>query len=124
VAGLVRLADAYVLARNANWPTNIFSLVTGYLESGESPESAAMRETEEELGVRTQAARLIGHFPLPQLNELVIAYELRATGDLLLGDEIIEVKLVSRADLASFDFGPLTLTREIISSWLQDEASW
>lgn len=91
VAGLVRLSDNYVLARNTSWPANIFSLLTGVLENGESPEAAAVRETHEELGVRAQTTRFIGHFPLPQLNQLIIAYELRATGELVLGDEIAEV---------------------------------
>ena len=54
-----------------------------------------------------------------QLNQLLIAYELRATGELVLGDEIAEVKLVSQLELSAFDFGPLRLTSEIVSSWLQ-----
>ena len=121
VASLVRLSDGYVLARNANWPTGLFSFLTGFIESGEVPESAAVRETQEELGVRARSAHLIGHFPLAQLNQLVIAYEVRAAGELTLGDEIAEVRVVSQAELATFDFGPLSLTSEIVSSWLQRE---
>ena len=121
VASLVRLSDSYVLARNANWPVGLFSFLTGFIEKGEAPESAAVRETQEELGVRARSAHLIGHFPLAQLNQLVIAYEVRAAGALTLGDEIAEVKVVSRTELATFDFGPLTLTSEIVSFWLQGE---
>jgi NAD+ diphosphatase len=119
VASLVRLSDGYVLARNANWPAGLFSFLTGFIESGEAPESAAVRETHEELGVRTLSTHLIGHFPLVQLNQLVIAYEVRAAGEVTLGDEIAEVKVVSPTELATFDFGPLSLTSEIVSSWLQ-----
>jgi len=121
VASLVRLSDSYVLARSANWPAGLFSFLTGFIEKGEAPESAAVRETQEELGVRARSAHLIGHFPLAQLNQLVIAYEVRAAGELTLGDEIAEVKVVSPTELATFDFGPLTLTSEIVSSWLQGE---
>ena len=121
VASLVRLSDGYVLARNANWPAGLFSFLTGFIENGEAPESAAVRETQEELGVRARSAHLIGHFPLAQLNQLVIAYEVRAAGELTLGDEIAEVKVVSPTELATFDFGPLRLTSEIVSSWLQRE---
>jgi NAD+ diphosphatase len=44
VAVLVRVDDAYILARNADWPSDVFSVLTGFLEEGESPESAAIRE--------------------------------------------------------------------------------
>jgi NAD+ diphosphatase len=121
VASLVRLPDGYVLARNANWPAGLFSFLTGFIESGEAPESAAVRETQEELGVRARSAHLIGHFPLTQLNQLIIAYEVCAAGELTLGDEIAEVRVVSPTELTIFDFGPLRLTSEIVSSWLQRE---
>jgi NAD+ diphosphatase len=123
VASLVRLADSYVLARNANWPAGLFSVLTGFIENGEAPESAAARETLEELGVRARSTHLIGHFPLAQLNQLIIAYEVRAAGELTLGDEIAEVKVVSPTELATVDFGPLRLTSEIVSSWLQKVAA-
>lgn len=121
VASLVRLSESYVLARNAMWPAGLFSFLTGFIENGEAPESAAVRETQEELGVQVRSAHLIGHFPLAQLNQLVIAYEVRATGEVTLGDEIAEVKVVSPTELATFNFGPLGLTRDIVSSWLQRE---
>jgi NAD+ diphosphatase len=119
VASLVLLSDGYVLARNASWPAGLFSFLTGFIDKGETPESAAARETQEELGVRAQSAHLIGHFPVVQLNQLVIAYEVRAAGEVKLGDELAEVKVVSPTELATFDFGPLSLTSEIVSSWLQ-----
>jgi NADH pyrophosphatase NudC (nudix superfamily) len=117
----VRLSDTYVLARNASWPAGLFSFLTGFIENGEAPETAAVRETQEELGVKALSAHLIGHFPLARLNQLVIAYEVRAAGELTLSDEIAEVKVVSRTELAGFGFGPLSLTSEIVSSWLQRE---
>ena len=121
VAGLVQWADGYILARNASWPPNLFSLLTGFLENGESPENAVAREIQEELGVQAHGVRLIGHFPLPQLNQLIIAFEARAVGTLALDAEIAEVKVVSSDELANFDFGPLHLTRDIVRYWLQEE---
>jgi NADH pyrophosphatase NudC (nudix superfamily) len=95
----------------------MFSVLTGFLEEGESPEAAVVREIREELGVETESVEFIGHFPLPKLNQLIIAYVLRTTGALALDHEIAEVKIVSSDELASFDFGPLELTREIVSRW-------
>ena len=118
VAGLVQWQDRYLLARNVQWPAGIFSLLTGFLEEGESPETAVTREIREELGVNTQSVEFVGHFPLPRFKQLIIAYALRTTGKLALGDEIAEVKVLSPSQLAGFDFGPLELTRDVVSCWL------
>lgn len=119
VAALVRHQGNYVLARNVGWPKDIFSLLTGFLEEGEAPESAVAREVREELGLHSERLDFLGHFPLPEFNQLLIAYALDARGTLILNHEIAEVKSVSPDELASFDFGPLLLTRNIVSCWLE-----
>lgn len=118
VAGLVGFDGGYVLARNASWPKTMYSLITGFLETGEPPEKAIVRELSEELGLRVKRCDFIGHFPLPRFNQLLIAYFVDAEGNLKLGEEICDVKLVARDELSCFDFGPLTLTREIVDRWL------
>lgn len=95
----------------------MFSVITGFLERGESPDGAILRETEEELGLRSRECSFIGHFSLPELNQLIIAYAVEAYGELKLNDEIAEVKLVEPEQLASFDFGRLELTRAIVARW-------
>lgn len=119
VAGLVERDGEYVLARGADWPENIYSLITGYLEPGEAPEHAIRREVQEELGLATDRVSLIGHFPLLRFNQLIIAYSVVTNGDVRLDAEIAEVRLLSRQGLADFDFGPLELTREIVLHWLR-----
>ena len=123
VAGLVQWQDGYLLARNVSWPPGVFSLLTGFLEEGEPPEAAVAREVREELGVTTQSVDFVGHFPLPRFNQLIIAYALRTTGALALGEEISEVKVLSLIELAGFDFGPLELTRDVVSCWLRKLAT-
>lgn len=120
VAGLVSLDDRFVLARNSQWPKDIYSLLTGFLESGEAPENAIVREVREELGVNAHSPKLIGHFAVSELNQLIIAFELKATGPLDLGQEISDVKLFSLDELAEYDFGPLVATRAIVSKWLDE----
>jgi NADH pyrophosphatase NudC (nudix superfamily) len=118
VAGLVQWGDRYVLARNSAWPPALFSILTGFLDEREAPEVAIVREIREELGVQTESIDLIGLFPLPRNNQLIVAYALRTTGEPVLSDEIAEIKLVSPDELATFDFGPLELTRDIVLKWL------
>lgn len=123
VAGLVHREGRYILARNAEWPSGRFSLITGFLETGETPEDAIVRETREELGLQGGDCRLIGHFALPVFNQIIVAYAVEAQGELTLSDEIAEVLWVAECDLASFDFGALALTRDIVDRWLERSAS-
>lgn len=120
VAGLVQWRGQYILARNAAWPSDIFSLVTGFLERGEFPQAAVAREVQEELGLDVEHVVFIGHFPLPELNQLIVAYAISARGTVALDEEIAEIKLLKPDELPNFDFGPLTLTRNIVSSWLSE----
>jgi len=123
VAGLVRHEGRYILARNAQWPAGMFSVITGFLEKNETPEGAILRETREELGVRGRRAEFIGHFALPEFNQLIIAFAVEADGSLGLGDEIAEIKALSRSELETHDFGHLELTRNIVSSCLAHTGS-
>ena len=120
VAGLVRCNGQYVLARNASWPQDMFSLITGFLEEGESPESAILRETGEELGLTGHECKFIGHFALAEFNQLIIAFTVETYGNLKLSEEIAEVKLVAHDQLATFDFGCLELTKTVVSRWLKN----
>lgn len=119
VAGLVRHDGRYILARNAQWPEGMFSVITGFLEKGETPESAVLRETREELGVCGKSVEFIGHFALPEFNQLIIAFAVDADGKPGPGDEIVEIRTLSRSELETHDFGHLELTKTIVSRWLQ-----
>jgi NAD+ diphosphatase len=119
VAGLVLYGGHYVLARNITWPERMFSVVTGFLERGESPDRAILRETEEELGLLGRQCAFIGHFPLPEFNQLIIAFAVDASGEIKLNEELAEVITVTPDQLAKFDFGRLELTRLIVAQWLQ-----
>lgn len=121
VAGLVQLGNNYVLARNAEWPSDIFSVITGFMEKGETPEESISRELKEELGYSCEALRFIGHFSFPRNNQLIIAYHVEAKGVLSLSEEIAEVKVVSMGELLQYDFGQLQLTSEILRSWARGE---
>ena len=119
VAGLIQYGDKYVLARNAKWPSGMFSLITGFLEKDETPEQAILRETKEELGIAGERVEFIGHYSLPELNQLILAFAVQGHGNLTPSDEIAEVQVLSRSELASFDFGRFELTSKIVAHWLQ-----
>jgi NADH pyrophosphatase NudC (nudix superfamily) len=117
VAGLVRREGEYILGRNAAWRNGLFSIFTGFLEPAETPEQGIIREVEEEIGLETVQIDFIGHFSLPKLNQLIIAYSVEARGEVILNSEIAEVRFLTPEALLQFDFGPLTLTKEILNRW-------
>ena len=119
VAGLIQYGDKYVLARNAKWPSGMFSLITGFLEKDETPEQAILRETKEELGIAGERLEFIGYYSLFELNQLILAFAVQGHGNLTPSDEIAEVQVLSRSELANFDFGRFELTSKIVVHWLQ-----
>jgi NADH pyrophosphatase NudC (nudix superfamily) len=119
VAGLVQVDDTCVLARSAAWPAGVFSVLTGFLEEGETPESAITREVAEELGLEVGEVQFIGHFSFREHNQLIIAFACQARGSFALCDEISETRCIPTDELADYDFGPLRLTQEIVARWLE-----
>jgi NAD+ diphosphatase len=117
VAALVESAGRYILARNVQWPREIFSLITGYLESGETPEQAVLREVNEELGLQGRIVRQIGNYAFLAKNQVILSYEVQAWGTIQTNSELAEVKTLLPDELADYDFGPLYLTQQIIAGW-------
>jgi NADH pyrophosphatase NudC (nudix superfamily) len=118
VAALVEYHGRIVLARNAKWTESVFGMVTGYLERGETPEAAVVREVKEEIGLDAVVREFFGCHTLIERNQLILPYWVVATGDLNTGAEIAEVRLLNRAELASWDFGRFKLTAALAKRWL------
>jgi NADH pyrophosphatase NudC (nudix superfamily) len=113
-AALVQLNGKYILARNAQWPKDFFSLISGFIEAGESPEKAIERETLEELNLTVESANFIGHYPFPEMNQLMIVYLVQAKGQITLSAELAEYKLLTEQELIEHDFGVLRLGRAVV----------
>jgi NADH pyrophosphatase NudC (nudix superfamily) len=118
VAALVEHYGEIILARNTRWPKHIFSSISGYLESNETPEQAVAREVEEELGLQAQQVRFLGHYYFKEKNQLLIGYFVQATGEVKLNHELAEIKRVSNEQLRTYDFRPLYITRAMVQDWL------
>ena len=119
VAALIEHQGKILLARNSQWPQGMFSLVTGYLERHETPEEAVGREVKEELGLDGTVEEFIGCYAFSKKNQLILAHRVVATGELSIGQEIAEVKLLPREELEQWQFGPLTVTSAIAKRWLE-----
>jgi ADP-ribose pyrophosphatase YjhB (NUDIX family) len=114
VAALVEHEGQVLLVRNHGWPEKWFGLVAGFLERGETPCEGVLRELREELGLAGEIVRLIGVYGFQERNEVIVAYHVRATGTVVQGEEIAEVRAVSPERLRPWPFG----TGQAVADWL------
>jgi len=76
---LVTHGNECLLARNANWPSNRFSALAGYLEAGESAEQALHREVFEEVGLVINNIQYVGSQSWPYPGQLMLGFIADAT---------------------------------------------
>lgn len=95
VAAIVEHEGHIVLARNRAWPMPFYALITGFLEKNEQPEIAVLREVEEELSLKGQAPTFVGHYSFERMNQIIIAYHVVATGDIRLGEELVDYRRIA-----------------------------
>lgn len=117
VAILVEYDGKYIIARNLRWPKGIFSVITGFIDQGETPQQAAIRETREELGLNARIKHFLGIHSFHEQNQLILAYQVEATGTLESNHELAETKFLSANELNNYDFSPLYVTCQIIDQW-------
>jgi NAD+ diphosphatase len=114
VAGIVELGDSVVLIRNKEWPERFLGIVAGFLEKKESPEEAILRELKEELGLEGEIIDFVGNYGFSQKNQVILAYHIKAHGEIVLGDELAAYKLVPPAELRPWSLG----TGPALKDWL------
>lgn len=107
--------NTVILIQNKGWPADWFGLVSGFLEKDEEPAQAVLREIKEEIGLDAEIVDYVGTYVFRQRNELIMAYHVRATGEILLNTEELETyKLVPVTELKPWPFG----TGKAVKDWL------
>jgi NAD+ diphosphatase len=114
VAAIVEHEGNVLLVRAKGWPEKMFGLVTGFLEKGEDPKRGIVREVKEELGLEGEIVSLVGAYTFEMRNELIVAYHVRATGTVALGDELEAFKSIAPEKLKAWPFG----TGLAVTDWL------
>jgi NAD+ diphosphatase len=114
VAAIVELDGMIILARNQGWPEKMYGLITGFLEKGETPEQAVLREVREELGLNAVAADFIGNYAFFEMNQLILAYHVLTRGEIALGEELAAIKRVPVERLKPWTLG----TGPAVRDWL------
>lgn len=115
VAAIVEHESKIVLAHNRSWPPKWFGLITGFLEAFERPREGVVREVAEELGLSARVVDFVGHYPFPQMNQIIIAYHVQAEGTIRLNEELDAIRHVAPERLQPWPGG----TGEAVADWLR-----
>ncbi len=115
LAALVEIEGRILLARNAAWPEKMFALITGFMERGETPEQGIARELKEETNLDATEITLIGVYEFIRKNELIIAYHVKASGDIRLSAELVEYRLIAPEKLRPWHAG----TDYAMADWMR-----
>jgi NAD+ diphosphatase len=121
-------AERCLLARQASWPSRVYSTLAGFVEPGESLEAAVAREVHEETGVRVVEATYHSSQPWPFPSSIMLGFFARAEpGELAIDpEEIEEARWFARAELRQAVErrevklpAPLSIARRLVEDWLE-----
>jgi len=131
--------DKLLLGRGSAWPERMFSLLAGFVEPGETIESAVRREVLEESAVRVGRVRYVACQPWPFPMSLMFGCQGEALSEEITLDpvELAAARWVDRAEAAEIIAGrhpemnaprPGAIAASLIAAWaagtLLDPASW
>jgi NAD+ diphosphatase len=113
LAAIVEHEGEIVLARNAAWPPEWYAIITGFMEAGESPAEGILREVKEELNLEGEVVELVGVYEFMRMNQVIIAYHVRAWGDIQLSEELVDYKKMPAEKIRPWPMG----TGQALKEW-------
>lgn len=116
LAAIIELDGRILLARNAAWPrADMFGLITGFMEAGETPEDGIRREIAEETTLVVDELSLVAVHDFQRMNQVIITYHARAHGQVKLSPELVEYRLVPPEEALCWRAG----TGLALAQWLR-----
>ena len=111
-----------LLAHKPGWG-NRYSILAGFVESGESLEECVRREAMEETGLKLTDLAYAGSQPWPYPHQLMIGFTARHAG----GDIQVDGVELDHADWFTVDTlpelpSPVSLSRKMIDEWIAGQA--
>ncbi|MBO7535157.1 MAG: NAD(+) diphosphatase [Victivallales bacterium] len=105
-----------LLAHNKRFTGNVFSLIAGFVEAGETVEQAVQREIMEETGVTVKNIRYLSSQPWPFPNSLMLAFEAEwESGEAMPdGEELAELGWFTKETLPTIP-SPGSIANRVIS---------
>ena len=98
---LVERGPEILLARAHHFPANLYSILAGFVEPGESLEEAIIREIYEEASIKVKDIRYFGSQPWPYPNSLMIGFTATyASGEIQIdGTELADAAWFTKHNL-------------------------
>lgn len=115
LAAVIQYEDRILLARNAAWPMKMYALITGFMEAGESPQEGIVREIREETSLVAEELNLIGVYDFQRMNQVIIAYHARCSGEVTLSPELVDYRLFAYDQVRCWPAG----TGQALADWLR-----
>lgn len=127
---IVEREGRVALARNVNFPENMFSLIAGFVEPGESIEEAVRRESLEELGLVVDRVAYASSQPWPFPASLMLGCigETRDEAFTLEEAEIADARWLNREQVAALFRGGIedmaapragAIASTLLKDWLE-----
>lgn len=105
LAAVIEYRGKILLARNAAWTAQMYALITGFMEAGETPEGGITREIKEETSLDVSDLKLIGVYDFQRMNQVIIAYSAVGHGEVRLSPELVDYKLYAHEDVKCWPAG-------------------
>ncbi|MBU3158556.1 NAD(+) diphosphatase [Clostridium frigoris] len=93
--------DKLLLAHNLQFPNDLYSVVSGFVEVGETLEECVIREVQEETGITVKNIKYFGNQPWPFPNSIMIGFIAEyASGEIQVdGEEIGHANWYSSSEM-------------------------
>lgn len=112
--------EEILMARGAHYRLGFYSVLAGFVEPGETLETAVRREIREEVGIEVKNVTYFGSQPWPFPNSLMIAFTAEyASGELVLEEEEIEDAKWCTSETMPHIPPPMSISRALIDDYLR-----
>lgn len=116
---LISKGDEILLGRAPRFKPGMYGLIAGYVEPGESLESAVVREVKEEVGVEIKDIRYWGSQPWPFPHTLMVGYTATyASGEITIDPQELEDAAWFSLDQLPLLPPPVSIARKMIEDFI------
>ena len=124
VITLISKGDEVCLVHAKNFKTNFYGLVAGFVETGETLEEAAMREIQEEVGLKVRDLKYFASQPWPYPSGLMVGFIAKYDS----GEITLQRSELSNGGWFHKDNLPvipekLSIARQLLDYWLENKKS-